>query len=59
MLKAIADKDSGAVDIGSERRSHSFRGVSDQLTPRGVEMLEVLHDVFESLEFPAATNSAE
>ncbi len=55
MFNAIADNDSAAGDIGSERRSHSYRGVSDRLTPRGVEVLEVLHDVFETLE-PASAN---
>lgn len=59
MIKAIADNDSTAGDIGTERRSHSFRGVSDQLTPRGVEVLEVLHDVFESLEFTSSGDTRE
>ncbi len=59
MFNAIADNDSAAGDIGSELRSHSYRGVADQLTPRGVEVLEALHDVFESLELASANGARD
>lgn len=59
MMNAIADNDPGVMDIGSERRSHSFRGLSDRITPRGAEMLEVLDDVFESLQVPARNTTSE
>jgi hypothetical protein len=58
-MNAIADNDPGMMDIGSDRRSHSFRGVSDQITPRASEMLEVLHDVFESLQISARNTTGE
>lgn len=59
MLNAIADNESGAGDLVSERRSYSHRGVSERLTARGVEMLEVLEDIFESIDSPIPSPSGD